>query len=69
VECQPSEKPGGGDLKGINGLIKFYAKPMIAQAYLACPIAMGFDIDAGVTAVPGRTTWPIGQNNDKWCWY
>ena len=59
VECKLTEKPRSADLKGIHRLIKFYGRPMIAHAYLACPIAMGFDIDAGVTAVPGWTTWTL----------
>lgn len=59
VECKLAERPDGGDLKGVRAFRKFYGDQQTKKAFLACPVDMPFDLDHGVSAVPGWTCWEL----------
>jgi uncharacterized protein len=59
VECKLAERPDGGDLKGIRSFRKFYGDQQTKHSFLACPVDMPFDLDDGVSAVPGWTCWEL----------
>lgn len=59
VECKLTEIPGKRETSGIRRLRKFYGEEMIKAAFIAAPVDMPFDLESGVTVVPGWITWPL----------
>lgn len=59
VECKFKELPQKRDIKGIMRLKTFYGSEHVSRGFIACPIDMAFDLEPGVTAVPGWESWPI----------
>jgi len=59
VECKLKELLGKKDLTGIERLRKFYGKDQVPQAYVACPTDAVFDLQPGITAVPGWQVWSL----------
>jgi hypothetical protein len=59
VECKLKERPGKKDLTGIERLRKFYGKDQVPKAYVACPTDALFDLQPGITAVPGWQVWSL----------
>ncbi len=59
IECKLKERPQKKDLQGIKRLKSFYGPEEVSRAYLACPVDMAFDLEPGVTAVPGWEYWPL----------
>jgi predicted AAA+ superfamily ATPase len=57
IECKLTEHPSNRDLTGIRKLTDFYGKDMIAHSYVACTTSSAFEIDQGVTAQSGFTTF------------
>jgi len=46
-------------MQGIKRLKAFYGPEEVPMSYLACPIDMAFDLEPGVTAIPGWEYWPL----------
>ena len=59
VECKLKELPGKKELTGIERLRRFYGKDQVPQAYVACPTDAFFDLQPGITAVPGWQVWSL----------
>lgn len=59
VKCTLKELLGKKDLTGIERLRNFYGKDQVPQAYVACPTDAFFDLQRGITAVPGWQVWPL----------
>jgi hypothetical protein len=57
VECKWTERPGSGDAAGIRRLRALYG-PAVTDGYVACTTGAAFEVDSGVTAVPGWRLWP-----------
>jgi len=59
VECKLTQTPRARDLRGIRRLVDFYGDDRVAASFVACTTERPFDVDAGVAAVPGWTTWEL----------
>jgi hypothetical protein len=59
VECKLKERPESKDLQGIRRLRKFYGEEETGPAFVACPVDAAFDLEPGVTAVPGWQVWDL----------
>jgi hypothetical protein len=59
IECKVTERPDEKTTVGIRRLKSFYGEDQVILGYVACPITTSFDVDGGVTAVPGWKTWKI----------
>ena len=59
VECKLKERPESKDLQGIRRLKKFYGEEETGPAFVACPVDAAFDLEPGVTAVPGWQVWDL----------
>jgi len=61
VEVKLSQTPGPRDARAIERLRAFYGDDAVAGAYLACTTEVPFDLEPGVTAVPGWTAWELAD--------
>lgn len=61
IECKLTEQPVSKDLKGIKALMKFYGEHLVEKAYVACNTDSSFDLEKGVTAIPGWKVWKPGD--------
>ncbi len=59
VECKLKQTPVTKDLRGIRRLRTFYGADEVARAYVACTTEVPYDVDDGVTAMPGWRTWDL----------
>lgn len=65
IECKLAQTPDTQHLKGIRSLIAFYGEEMVQRSFIACTTRLPFDVAAGVTAVPGWTTWELEPSPEK----
>jgi len=59
VECKLTQTPTPRDLRGLRQLVAFYGEEMVESRFVACTTELPFDVEEGVTAVPGWTTWEL----------
>jgi len=58
IECKLTERPSARDLRGLRALSKLYGD-QVASRTLACTTDEVFEIECGVQARSGFTTWPL----------
>ena len=59
IECKLTNKPHRHHLQGLRKLRYFYGEDFVHKAFLACTTDAPFEIDEGVVAQPGWTTWDL----------
>jgi len=61
IECKLAQAPRRSDLRGLRAFARFYGDEVAERAWVACTTEVPYDLDDGVTAVPGWTTWDLGD--------
>ena len=59
IECKRKERPDLNDCRGILKMRDMYGREEVGASYIACLTDVPFDVDTGITAVPGWSPWGL----------